>query len=241
MNTLKIDTALLETTEALSDAEIGRLYRGMLKYAFSGEDVQLSGNERFFWAGVKADIDKQLKAYSARSENMRKARENNPNNNSDLLNNRINLLNNNGQEREEEKREEKGEEKSSPSHSPVKENPLKEESKEEENINNNNKRPRKAFVPPTLEEVRAYCQLRKNSVDPVKFYEYFTEGGWKDSEGKPVLSWKQKILTWEKYNPPVKQKPNQITGSAVVKHSDDTIKNFMAWAKEKGYGSGGKK
>jgi hypothetical protein len=56
----------------------------------------------------------------------------------------------------------------------------------------------KPFAPPTLEEVRAYAIERRSHVDPDQFYEYFTIGDWKDSEGKPVKSWKQKFLTWEK-------------------------------------------
>ena len=60
----------------------------------------------------------------------------------------------------------------------------------------NTKKP-KAFVPPTVEEVRQYCLQRKSGVDPVRFWEYFDTGGWKDSEGKPVRNWKQKLITWE--------------------------------------------
>ena len=58
---------------------------------------------------------------------------------------------------------------------------------------------KKQFVPPTLEEVAAYCQERGNNVDPRTFWDYFNEGGWTDSEGKPVKNWKQKIITWEKH------------------------------------------
>lgn len=56
---------------------------------------------------------------------------------------------------------------------------------------------RKQFVPPTLEEVRAYCAERKNNVDAQKFYDYFTASDWYDSNGKKVRSWKQKVITWE--------------------------------------------
>jgi hypothetical protein len=59
---------------------------------------------------------------------------------------------------------------------------------------------KKKFIPPTLEEVEAYCKKRNSSVDPKAFYDYFTEGKWKDSFGKPVKSWKQKIITWEGRN-----------------------------------------
>lgn len=62
------------------------------------------------------------------------------------------------------------------------------------------------FVPPTLDEVRAYCQERKNNVDPKKFYDYFTASDWHDSKGKKVQSWKQKVITWESYH-------NKTTGA----------------------------
>ena len=58
---------------------------------------------------------------------------------------------------------------------------------------------KKTFVPPTLEEVKAYIQSRNSPVDPVRFFEYFETGHWIDSEGKPVRNWKQKLLTWEKF------------------------------------------
>lgn len=60
------------------------------------------------------------------------------------------------------------------------------------------KRTRKPFVPPTLEEVRAYIESIHGKTDPVAFYDYFSTGDWYDSEGKPVLNWKQKIQTWER-------------------------------------------
>jgi hypothetical protein len=59
---------------------------------------------------------------------------------------------------------------------------------------------RKRFVPPTLDEIKAYCLQRKNNVNPQKFYDYFTASDWYDSKGKKVVSWKQKIITWEAYS-----------------------------------------
>lgn len=54
------------------------------------------------------------------------------------------------------------------------------------------------FVPPTLEEVEAYCRERNSPVDPKQFWEYFDAGDWTDSKGQKVRSWKQKLITWEK-------------------------------------------
>lgn len=57
---------------------------------------------------------------------------------------------------------------------------------------------RSAKAHPTREDVREYCRQRSSPVDPDQFFDYFEAGNWKDSEGKPVLAWKQKLLTWEK-------------------------------------------
>jgi hypothetical protein len=63
------------------------------------------------------------------------------------------------------------------------------------------------FIPPTLQEVQAYCTERKNNVDPQKFFDYFntpdTQGKtWHDSKGNKVRNWKQKVITWEKHSEP---------------------------------------
>lgn len=54
------------------------------------------------------------------------------------------------------------------------------------------------FVPPTLDEVAAYCMERQNNVDPKRFFDYFNESNWVDSKGDKVRNWKQKVITWEK-------------------------------------------
>lgn len=53
------------------------------------------------------------------------------------------------------------------------------------------------FLTPTLEEIKAYCKERNNTVDPQKFFDYFTASDWVDSKGNKVRSWKQKVITWE--------------------------------------------
>ena len=55
----------------------------------------------------------------------------------------------------------------------------------------------KGFISPTLEEVKKYCQERGNSVNPKKFFDYYSAGNWKDSKGNAVKNWKQKLLNWE--------------------------------------------
>lgn len=63
----------------------------------------------------------------------------------------------------------------------------------------NTKKLNKDFIPPTLEDIKDYClNVRHNSVDYQKFYDYYTAGNWKDSKGNKIKNWKQKVITWEK-------------------------------------------
>ena len=70
---------------------------------------------------------------------------------------------------------------------------------ESEYVNVNTTRSKKKnvkFIPPTLEEVKAYIAENGYNVNPKTFYDYFTAGDWVDKNGSPVRSWKQKIITW---------------------------------------------
>lgn len=58
-------------------------------------------------------------------------------------------------------------------------------------------RRKKTFVPPTVEEVRQYCEERGNGIDAQYFVDYYAANDWHDSKGDPVKSWKQRVLTWE--------------------------------------------
>mgnify|MGYP007022124248 CR=1 FL=1 len=53
------------------------------------------------------------------------------------------------------------------------------------------------FVPPTLEEVTAYCQERGNNVDPQMFIDFYESKGWYVGKNK-MKSWKASIRTWER-------------------------------------------
>jgi hypothetical protein len=77
--------------------------------------------------------------------------------------------------------------------------------------NTTNKREKKPFIPPTLEEVEAYCKSRNNNVDAKRFWDYFDASDWVDGKGNKVRNWKQKVITWESYNKDVKQ-DGQATG-----------------------------
>ncbi len=60
------------------------------------------------------------------------------------------------------------------------------------------KTPVKRFVPPTVDEVRAYCEERKNNVDAESFVDFYSANGWVQGKGKPIKDWKACVRTWER-------------------------------------------
>jgi hypothetical protein len=57
-------------------------------------------------------------------------------------------------------------------------------------------RARSKFVPPSVDEVRIYCQERGNGIDPEHFVDYYETRGW--AVGKNSMKdWKAAVRTWE--------------------------------------------
>lgn len=53
------------------------------------------------------------------------------------------------------------------------------------------------FVPPSVEEVAAYCRERGNNVDAQQFVDFYSSKGWKVGK-EPMKDWKACVRTWEK-------------------------------------------
>lgn len=75
--------------------------------------------------------------------------------------------------------------------------PTKEEYKEGNNKKEDTNVSKKKFIPPTVEEVRAYCQERGNKVDPQAFIDHYTSNGWMIGKNK-MRDWKAAVRTWER-------------------------------------------
>ena len=65
MKYLKVFVDFADKIEILGDAERGRLFTAMLKYASSGAEPDLRGNERFIWPTAKSEIDRQAESYKS--------------------------------------------------------------------------------------------------------------------------------------------------------------------------------
>lgn len=67
------------------------------------------------------------------------------------------------------------------------------------NENNDKQDISSRFSPPTVFDVQAYCNERKNAIDAERFIDYYTAIGWQVGKNK-MKDWKAAVRTWEKRN-----------------------------------------
>lgn len=68
-------------------------------------------------------------------------------------------------------------------------------------------RQQKTFTPPTVQEIKAYCVERKNSINPQDFHDHYETRGWiPKGYTKQMKSWQAAVRTWEKYDKKSKPK-----------------------------------
>lgn len=70
------------------------------------------------------------------------------------------------------------------------------------------------FIKPTVEEVRAYCQERNNSVDAERFVDYYEANGWKVGKSS-MKDWKATVRNWER-----RDKDGRQTSKGTDKNKD---------------------
>lgn len=173
----------LEEMEALNDAEFGRLTRALLVYSMTGEQIALCGNERFYAKRVMAQEDRFKASYDgisatrseagkagavARWQNSKRIFANGKNSKATFANDK------NGNTETKTDTETN--------------TPLSDDSKGDKRA--------KRFVPPTLEEVRAYVAERHSPVDPQRFIDFYASKGWMVGKNK-MKDWKAAVRTWE--------------------------------------------
>ena len=68
-----------------------------------------------------------------------------------------------------------------------------------ENVNEKKSgdKPHRSFKPPAVDEVRAYCNERKNDVDAQSFVDFYESKGWLVGKVK-MKDWKAAVRTWER-------------------------------------------
>ena len=58
---------------------------------------------------------------------------------------------------------------------------------------------RAIFIPPTISEVKEYCEKRKNGINPEQFVNFYQSKGWMIGKNK-MKDWKAAVRTWEIQN-----------------------------------------
>lgn len=53
------------------------------------------------------------------------------------------------------------------------------------------------FIPPEIEEVKKYCEERRNGISAENFIDFYTSKGWMIGKNK-MKDWKAAVRTWEK-------------------------------------------
>ena len=82
------------------------------------------------------------------------------------------------------------------------------------------------FVPPTVDQVKEYCQSRSNNVDPNKFVDFYSSKGWMVGKTK-MKDWKASVRTWEAKDGGKNARTGESAGA--------TENGFMQKARAAGY------
>ena len=163
----------VEVTGELNAQEKGRMIDAIVLYAQGGNwQEQIKGNERYLFPAFKKQIDRANEI----SENKSEA----------------------AKQREAQKAQEST--KSTTEHKIPNNNYNKEENKEENNNSKEKSVKEKAasrFSPPTVDQVRAYCQERGNKANAEAFCDFYASKGWKVG-GNPMKDWQAAVRTWER-------------------------------------------
>jgi uncharacterized protein YdaU (DUF1376 family) len=61
-------------------------------------------------------------------------------------------------------------------------------------------------IPPSIEDVTAYCKERNKGVDPQAWYDHYQAKGWMIGKSK-MVNWQAAVRTWEKSNGTDPKKP----------------------------------
>lgn len=95
---------------------------------------------------------------------------------------------------------------------------IKERDRGKPHSHTNDNPKRKVFTPPTVEEVKQYCQERNNNVDAETFVDFYECKGWMVGKNK-MKDWKAAVRTWERKDNYSRPKAN-TNKPTVTDHKD---------------------
>ena len=171
--------------ESYSAAEVGRLVLAMIKYKSSGAAPEFSGSEKFIWPVIKRDIDTDNEFAETKRKNAKNQAEQDVAKSSKVEQDAARLSKTQQNRARLSKIEQDSQDKDKDN------NPLTPLKGEEGKCN------RSCFIPPTPEEVNAYCKKRNNGIDGTEFVDFYTSKGWMVGKNK-MKDWQAAVRTWER-------------------------------------------
>lgn len=227
-NTLILYHEYLNHFEHLSDAELGQLLRVIMHYEIDGVQPEIENRAVMIaFSFIKADLDINREKYEERcktnSRNGAKGGRKNKSTKSEK------------EDAEKSERFFEESEKSERFFEKPKQS-LNDNDNEHDNDNGNDIIKRKRFIAPTREEVQAYCEERKNNVDPQHFIDYYTSNGWKVGKN-PMKDWKSAVRTWERNGfdngaaraaPKKPEKESRYDFDAIQKKNLEEVKKYAS-------------
>lgn len=87
------------------------------------------------------------------------------------------------------------------------------------------------FIPPTREEIIAYCEKSGYRIDADKFLDYYEKRGWVKKNGQPVKDWKGTVRTWWKEDHPQSKpmpKPEPVGPAIPINPSRPSLEELMS-------------
>lgn len=157
-----------EKTKSLTDAEVGRLFRALLKFSATGEAPSLAGRESIAFDFIADEIVRDQEAYANLCRQNAQNRAQRP---STTVNDR-------------ERNATEGYETDKV-----------EGIRNKKEISPNGDTKKKGFQPPSLEEVKARCEALGYKVNPEAFIAHYQSVGWKVGKN-PMKDWQAALAGW---------------------------------------------
>lgn len=156
----------------LDDATYGRIVRALSDYAFFDTEPQLNGIDKMFMTMAKPLIDIARKRADA---------------------GRLGGMNGKGISRNV------GNQNASKTNTNQKQN-ISKTIADKDNMNKEKeigvKESVRRFTPPTVDDVKAYCEERRNNINPQSFIDFYESKGWMVGSNT-MKDWKAAVRTWE--------------------------------------------
>ena len=191
----------------LPDEERLPLFDAILDYVFQGKEPDLPPLLNCCFSLLRPNIDASIKRYQANVENGKKG----------------------GRPAKQKPNRNPSETQEKPNRNPSETEPEPSANQEKDtdtdrdkDIFGTDKPPKKSrFIPPSLDDVAAYCRERGNNVDPQRFLAHYQASGWIRGKTK-IADWKACVRTWERKSAEESsaEEPRRVTGYRVNENGE---------------------